>query len=62
MINLGRTIGWNSRRNSREVASGSALSERLDRYVANVSQPGRILTPHERLDMRNRLESAIGRD
>ena len=62
MINLGRTLGLSSRRNSREPVPSSSLSERLDRYVVSVSQPGRVLTPNERFDLRSRLELAIGRD
>lgn len=62
MINFRRTIGWQSRGNSRNVAISSTLSERLDRYVVSVSQPGRVLAPREPLDSRNRLEAAIGRD
>ena len=62
MINLGRTLGLNSRRNSREPLTGSPLADRLDRYVTNISQPGRVLNPSERTDLRNRLEMAIGRE
>ena len=61
MLNLGQTIGWQSRRNSREAAASSSLAERLDRYVASVAQPGRVLTPGGRLDYRTRFETVISR-
>ncbi len=59
IINL--QIPWRARRVVEKIIPGPSLSERLDRYVVNLSQPEPEPSQRERMDYRARVETALDR-
>lgn len=52
---------WSVRKVVTKIVPSASVSERLDRYVVNVSQPGAEPTQRERMDYRARVDTALDR-
>ena len=54
-------LPWPVRKVASKIYPGASLSERLDRYVVDLSKPSEEPSQRERMDYRARVETALDR-